>query len=400
MKTLRSRGNTRVLGLAFTPDGKRLAVSTFDGFVRVWDTEGGEQLFMLKGISGPGLTSQDVAYSPDGARLAVIGGTFIKILDARSPQEFRTVQDAKATTAFPGPPTAVFSADGKRLIGAAGNDVKIWDVQTRTDLLTLKGHDSPINSVAISPDDKWLASGAQISGDVGEVKIWDANTGVERHSLKIGLSGPDYGVYCLAFNPSSRELAASYGQHHIRVWDSATGTELHTFQHIDRPGYVDGLDFSPDGKRIVTASYHTGDLKIWNASDGTHLLTLKTKQRAGSAMDVAFSPDGKRLASAHGSEAIRIWDAQTGEELMQLKGHATHVNCVTFSRDGKRLASGSGDRTVKIWDTQTGEELLSLSGHPVMLGGVAFSPDGNMLATTGRDETIRIWDATPLPEKP
>ena len=85
---------------------------------------------------------------------------------------------------------------------------------------------------------------------------------------------------------------------------------------------------------------------------------------------------------------------------MLLKGHATHVGCVTFSPDGKRLASASGDRTVKIWDTQTGDELLSLGGYPVMLTRVAFSPDGNLLATTGPGQTIMLWNATPLPEKP
>jgi WD40 repeat protein/serine/threonine protein kinase len=399
LRTIPSGGENRVLGLAFSPDGRRLAVSTYDGFVRVWDAQRVEQLFMLKGISGPGLTSQDVAYSPHGDRLAVTAGGQLKIWDVRSPQEYRTIQEAKATTAFPPRLTAVFSSDGKRLIGAAGNDVKIWDVQTQHELLTLKGHGSPIHSVAISQDNKWIASGAGTweNDEPGEVKLWDATTGAEQRSFKTDLPGP---VYCLAFRPKSNEFAAAYGRHRVRIWNAATGTELRTFAHIDKPGYIDGLEYSRDGNRLVTASYHVGTIKVWDANNDRELLVLKTKQRAGSALDVAISPDGKRLASGHGASAIRLWDAETGEELMLLKGHATHVNCVAFSHDGKRLASGSGDRAVKIWDTETGEELLSLNGHPVMLAGVAFSPDGTKLATTGQDETIRLWDATPLPEKP
>ena len=62
-------------------------------------------------------------------------------------------------------------------------------------------------------------------------------------------------------------------------------------------------------------------------------------------------------------ESISIWDAQTGQELVSLKGHSGRVWSVAFSPDSKRLASGSEDQTVKVWDTQTGQELLSLKGH-------------------------------------
>src|SRR5262249_26004584 len=116
---------------------------------------------------------------------------------------------------------------------------------------------------------------------------------------------------------------------------------------------------------------------------------------------VAFSPDGKRLASASGNHTVKVWDAQTGQELLTLKGHAglqgTPVG-VAYSPDGKRLASVSGDKTVKIWDAQTGQELLSLKGGG-FINSVAFSPNGHWLASDPGG-TVTIWDATPLPEKP
>ena len=83
----------------------------------------------------------------------------------------------------------------------------------------------------------------------------------------------------------------------------------------------------------------------------------------GPINSVAFSPDGKRLATGSEESNVKIWNAQTGKELMTLRGHERPVNSVAFSPDGKRLASGSDDKLAKIWETQTGKELMTLPGH-------------------------------------
>src|SRR5262249_28386406 len=75
----------------------------------------------------------------------------------------------------------------------------------------------------------------------------------------------------------------------------------------------------------------------------------------GAAVVVGGSPDGKRLASGK-----KVWDAQTGQELLSLQGGG---GSVAFSPDGKRLAGGASDRTVRVWDAQTGRELLTCKGH-------------------------------------
>jgi tRNA A-37 threonylcarbamoyl transferase component Bud32 len=140
------------------------------------------------------------------------------------------------------------------------------------------------------------------------------------------------------------------------------------------------------------------------------LLTLKghTGSIPGDR-SVAFSPDGKRLASASRDNTVKVLDAQTGQELLTLKGHTSWVWSVAFSPDGKRLASGSGEMAstpkpgeVKVWDAQTGQELctLTLKGRTGWSRSVVFSPDGKRLASNDPDNGVTIWDATPLPEKP
>jgi WD40 repeat protein len=75
-------------------------------------------------------------------------------------------------------------------------------------------------------------------------------------------------------------------------------------------------------------------------------------------LSVDFSPGGKRLVSGSEDRTLRIWEAQTGQQLLTLKGHTDWVWSVAFSHDGKRIVSGSADGTLKVWDTQTSQQLL------------------------------------------
>jgi WD40 repeat protein len=185
----------------------------------------------------------------------------------------------------------------------------------------------------------------------------------------------------------------------MKEWDVQTGQEL-----LSLPGGL-SMAFSPDGKRLANAprpvpptsgkpsDFKPTPIKVYDAQTGQELLSIKG--HAGGVMSVVFSPDGKRLASASQDRTVTIWDAQTGQQILALKGHTAPVRRMAYSPDGKRLGTASIDQTMKVWDAQTGQELLTLKAS----GQVAFSSDGHRLACAG-DGTVRIWDATPLPEKP
>src|SRR5262249_34690121 len=139
------------------------------------------------------------------------------------------------------------------------------------------------------------------------------------------------------------------------------------------------------GKRL--AANGSDGLKVFDAQTGEELLSLEASTWSTRG-NVVFSPDGKKFASTSWGYG-QVWDAQTGEELLALK-HTDTVRSVAYSRDGKRLATASHDNIVKLWDAKTGKEIRTLRGGGPL---AVFSPDGKRLASSAEGNTVKVWDA-------
>ena len=159
--------------------------------------------------------------------------------------------------------------------------------------------------------------------------------------------------------------------------------------HADR---VHTVDFSPDGKILVSGSYD-GTVRLWDVASH-HQIGRPLIGHDREIYSVAFSSDDKTLASAGDDGTVRLWDVATHRQIgSPLNGHHGEVNSVAFSPDGNTLASAGDDGTVQLWDVATHRPIGSpLTGHVGTVYSVAFSPDGRTLASGGDDGTVRLWD--------
>src|SRR5262245_51106927 len=118
----------------------------------------------------------------------------------------------------------------------------------------------------------------------------------------------------------------------------------------------------------------------------------RLRHGGSSVISVAFAPDGKTVVSVGNDQLARLWDAATGKELRQFRGHRGSIESVAFAPDGKTFLTGSYDQTLRLWDVETGKELRQFTGHTSSILAVALSPDGKLAASEAHDQTVRLWD--------
>ena len=123
------------------------------------------------------------------------------------------------------------------------------------------------------------------------------------------------------------------------------------------------------------------------------------KHVLGFADMAAFTPDSRRLVIGGEKNTVKVFDANTGQEIQNLAGHTGHVFCVAVSPDGRWIASAGDDTTVRLWDATAGKPLHTLRGHTGLVSSLAFSPDGQRLVSGSRDHTVKVWDLRRLDKK-
>ena len=405
------RGHTgSVLAIAFHPDDHRLVTSSVDSTIRVWDLQERHESHRFRGHKyGKAYGVFETAFSPDG-KWILSGGSDSTIKLWRADAGDNNLIAAKNESSgkplvFPQPSqekdwlvgnnrfvdAVAYSPDGSQL-ATAGEDgnIRLYDLPTRRLTYTFKEHRQSTAAVAFHPEGELIASGeGGINGrEVGEILVWNRKNGVIIQRLT-GHSGP---ISAIAFSPNGDQLFSSMGgqvvanQGEVIGWDWKSGQQ--TFKNDQLRG-VRRIDLSPDGKLIAVAQME-GRVRLLNSLDGT--VITKLGESGDNHFSAAFAPNGKSLAVGSAIWDVSVFDLETGKCSWQTTEHSGAITGIAFHPSGRRIISVSVDKSMKIWNAASGELLLDLPNDETELFDIEISPDGNTIACFGEAPYVTLRD--------
>jgi WD40 repeat protein len=387
------RDATEVDGMAFSPDGERLASAGGDGSVKIWGSRTGDVIQTIPHAHAASAVA--VAFHRDGKHLASAGAEGqVKVWDLTTGQEVFS-RPCEVHRKFGSACTVAFSpSDGRHLAAGKDGAVRVWDWENRQLLHSFPGHEHHSISVAFSRDGRRLATGSWREGP----RLWDLTTeGTGEPPLRT-FPGYRHPISALAFSPDGGRLASASMDRSVKVWDTTTGDLLHNLLHT---GTVLCVAFGLDGRRLASVG-EDKTVRLWDAeTDRIDREVLGLRGHTDMCGCVAFSPDGRRLASAGADRTIRIWDAtplrgDEGQEALIFTQHNDdEIRNLAFSPDGRWVASAGHDALVKVWDAATGQPSVEFNGDTLIVFCLAWQPDGQRIAAAGSDgrqQTVKVWD--------
>jgi WD40 repeat protein len=267
--------------------------------------------------------------------------------------------------------------------------VKLFDSHVR--IIMREPHKGSVRGAVFSPDDKLIVTACED----GKARVWDAKTGKFKFELAVKKG------------PGGQVPPGNLDTGYLRLLQRLLG--LKNLVSPVQPGAPDpgvtkivySVDFSPDGRFIVTANANL-QARVWDAKTGKLVFELAGERgHQGRVFSAAFCKNKavKRIVTAGEDRKARVWDAETGKCLLVLageKGHKGWVRGAAFSSTGKRIVTASDDGTARVWNAETGEFLFEVGDarqHNGKLYKACFCPGDRLIATVGADYKARLWNA-------
>jgi WD40 repeat protein len=257
--------------------------------------------------------------------------------------------------------------DGKQIIASRGNQIHIYVAEKKQEAGKKEVLDWVYQRSLVDPNVKWP----------------DGKTAGAAH---VSL------VESLAISPDGKMLASGSFQEVI-LWELASGQIRQRLTGFtDR---VTALAFSGEGKYLATGGgppSEEGELKLFDTASG-QLITEIKNAHSDTVFALAFSPDGKYLASGAADKFVKVFEVPSGKFVKSFEGHTHHVMGVGWTPDGKRLISGSADNIVKVWDFDKGEKIRDMPGHQKQITALMMVGKTPQFLTVSGDATARLWNA-------
>jgi U3 small nucleolar RNA-associated protein 12 len=296
------------------------------------------------------------------------------------------------------------------LVGTNNNLIDIYEIPlkgkskteeapdyNRTLSVELAGHRNDVRALALSSDDRMLASASS-----GGLKIWNVRTQNCLRTLECGYA------LCCSFLPGDKIVVVGTKDGDIELYDIAASSQLDKISAHE--GAIWTMQVHPDGKSLITGSADKS-VKFWNFEiiqeeiPGTKrtmprlkLVQSRILKVNDDVLSVHFSPDSRLLAVATLDNTVKVFFVDSLKLFLNLYGHKLPVLNMSISSDSKLIATCSADKNVRIWGLDFGDCHKALFGHQDSVMQIAFIPhpvDGDekhIFFSASKDRTIKSWD--------
>jgi len=389
-----------ILTVQFSPDGNLLCSGGGDTILRFWDMNTDTPIDINKkenededenNIQIHNAWILNITFSPDGSLLITgdVDGYFgiwdpIKYIPKISKA---TKAHKKWITSISFKPLHLYKENEIMKFISTGKDgfLKMWNATTGKIIISTLAHEQSIT--------KTIWSGENIIYTCSEdqtVKIFDENLS----HIKT-LHGHSHWINTMALNTEYILRTGCYDYENIKGNDYLLFSEkikkLNYEQKISHAlnRYNKFKEKINSSEKLVTGS-DDNTLILWDQKISNKPL-IRMVGHQGIVNDVKFSPNAFYLASASFDKCIKIWNANTGTFLFNLRGHVGPVYQLAWSPNSKMLLSCSKDSTLQCWNIQTKKAMHNLPGHADEIYTVDWAPNGVKAASGSKDQRVRIW---------
>ena len=394
-------------GISFFSDDKKLAILDRLGMIVHWDIDTNTVEFVERKLE----TNEAAIFHKERKVIATVNSdSIIRFWDLITGKTWISSQgyDGSLENKAQNIHTMAFSPNGNILAGKEMlGTIYLWDTETRTKIVTLKGHTSNITAFAFSPDSKILASGDSRYS----IKLWD----LEAQREIVELRGHTSGICSLAISPDGKILASGSSDGTIRFWNPVTGNEISTFAS-GHSELIKTVAFSGNETTLTSVDFN-GKLQNWSI-ENRQLVSTSDFVPNGIMDAVALSKDAKLFATQENrwnfaldplstkysanrnqidltpnDNLIEIWDLSDNRRIDTIsKDKMRDVDSLLFSPNGNILVAGFEQQGIFSWDLNTGEKLFQVDIMEPTTRKLAFDPEGTLLATSGRSFKTQIWN--------
>ncbi|HVC93561.1 MAG TPA: WD40 repeat domain-containing protein [Pirellulales bacterium] len=394
--------------VALSNDGRTLAAG-YEEKLLIWDLPSAK---VARTIAVPKWWGErGLAISPNGKVVAAPLDNSLGMWDATTGMPL--LCELQSHTSWI--PSVAYGAEGTLIVTGGGDGtVRAWDAATGRPRYVhrLDGRYACVNAVALSPDRRVLAAGGGydrrgmspvllLHADSGKTLEFPLLEDDEKHSRQA--------VGRLAFSRDGALLAVARHENDLEVWDVTSGRNVVRISTEFLIG-TRSMAFSPDAKTVYAFGLNEAVVRSWDLAGvkqpgefkaiNTKIPHGDPKQRPW-VSDAVFLPEGKHLVTSQNRDLV-IWELATGEPLWTIRTPGTDKGrTLGLSPDGRLLAlcdlnhgGDPGSNTIRVWNLDRGQELMAFEPGNSRAASFAFSPDGKRLVSGMDDGTALVWDLT------